>query len=56
MSAGYDLSPQALSILFNRFAKKRKYMNFDDFAACLSRVKMMTGKLDNLLNNNYICV
>lgn len=44
-SAGYDLSAKALNILFNRFAKKRKYMNLDDFAACLSRVKIMDGEL-----------
>lgn len=41
---GYDLSAQATSILFNRFAKHRRYMNIDDFAACLSRVKIMDGK------------
>ncbi len=41
---GYDISPKAIGILFNRFAKKRKYMNLDDFAACLSRVKIMNGE------------
>ena len=41
--SGYELSAQSLTILFNRFSKKRKYMNLDDFAACLSRVKIMTG-------------
>ena len=45
-SLGYDLSPRAVTVLFNRFAKKRKYMNLDDFAACLSRVKIMDGKLN----------
>jgi len=40
-SLGYDLSAKALNNLFNRFAKKRKYMNLDDFASCLSRVKIM---------------
>ena len=43
LSAGYELSAQSLNILFNRFSKKRKYMNLDDFAACLSRVKIMSG-------------
>ena len=42
---GYDLSPKALTVLFNRFAKKRSYMNLDDFAASLSRVKIMDGEL-----------
>ena len=32
-----------MSILFNRFARKRKYMMLDDFAACLSRIKIMDG-------------
>lgn len=32
-----------MRILFNRFAKKRSYMNIDDFSACLSRVKIMDG-------------
>lgn len=44
-STGYDLSAKALNNLFNRFAKKRKYMNLDDFASCLSRVKIMDGEL-----------
>eukprot|EP00731_Ephydatia_muelleri_P022871 Em0015g454a len=39
---GYELSAQALTTLFNRFSKKRRYMNLDDFAACLSRVKIMS--------------
>lgn len=42
-SLGYPLSSEALNILFNRFARKRKYMKLDDFAACLSRVKIMNG-------------
>ena len=41
---GYSLSPKALNILFNRFARRRQYMKIDDFAACLSRVKIMSGK------------
>lgn len=44
-SLGYNLSPEAVNILFNRFARHRKYMNIDDFAACLSRVKIMNGRL-----------
>ena len=43
--SGYDLSPRNVTILFNRFAKHRRYMNIDDFAACLSRVKIMNGEL-----------
>ena len=42
---GYEISSEAMRILFNRFAKKRSYMNIDDFSACLSRVKIMDGKL-----------
>jgi Ca2+-binding EF-hand superfamily protein len=38
---GYDLSLGNINILFNRFARKRKYMHLDDFAACLCRVKTM---------------
>jgi Ca2+-binding EF-hand superfamily protein len=38
---GYDLSLGNINILFNRFARKRKYMQLDDFAACLCRVKTM---------------
>ena len=33
-----------MQILFYRFAKRRRYMNFDDFAACLSRLKIMDGE------------
>ena len=33
-----------MNILFNRFARKRKYMGLDDFCSCLSRVKIMSGK------------
>ena len=40
---GYEISTEAMRILFNRFAKKRSYMNIDDFSACLSRVKIMDG-------------
>lgn len=42
---GYELSPTAVSILFNRFARRRKFMQIDDFCACLSRVKIMSGML-----------
>ena len=45
MYLGYPISEEAFSILFNRFAKRRQYMNIDDFAACLSRVKIMNGVL-----------
>ena len=41
---GYDISTKAMSILFNRFAKKRSYMGLDDFCSCLSRVKIMNGE------------
>ena len=44
-SSGYPLSPEAFKILFNRFATKRKYMKLDDFAACLSRMKIMNGNM-----------
>lgn len=40
-SLGYGLSPTAINILFNRFARRRKYMQLDDFCSCLSRVKIM---------------
>jgi Ca2+-binding EF-hand superfamily protein len=41
-SLDYDISPKAMNILFNRFARKRKYMGLDDFCSCLSRVKIMS--------------
>ena len=41
---GFELSTSNLNILFNRFSKKRKYMNIDDFAACVSRVTIMDGR------------
>ena len=49
LTLGYNLSQKALTILFNRFAKKRKFMNLDDFASCLSRVKIMDGGLIHML-------
>jgi Ca2+-binding EF-hand superfamily protein len=41
-SLDYDISPKAMNVLFNRFARKRKYMGLDDFCSCLSRVKIMS--------------
>ena len=49
LTLGYNLSQKALTILFNRFAKKRKFMNLDDFSSCLSRVKIMDGGLIHML-------
>ena len=46
--AGYGLSPTALNILFNRFARKRKYMGIDDFCSCLSRIKIMDGTYSSM--------
>ncbi|XP_064392675.1 calpain-9-like [Halichondria panicea] len=40
-SLGYEISPDAMLVLFNRFARKRRHMHIDDFASCLSRVKVM---------------
>ena len=40
---GYDISTKAMTIMFNRFARKRKSMHLDDFCSCLSRVKIMDG-------------
>ena len=45
---GYEISPDAMLVLFNRFARKRRHMHIDDFASCLSRVKVMDGELDSI--------
>lgn len=62
ITLGYKLSAEAFNILFNRFARHRKYMNIDDFAACLSRIKIMNGRtvqgwhddLADLFLNRYV--
>ena len=38
---GFDIPASARSALFNRFAKKRQYMDFDDFVACCCRAELM---------------
>ena len=38
---GFDIPAAARSALFNRFAKKRQYMDFDDFVACCCRAELM---------------
>ena len=37
-------SQKAMTILFNCFAKRRQYMNLDDFCSCMSRVRIMNGE------------
>ena len=41
---GYSLSADCIGILFDRFSFQGKYMKVDDFIACLTRVKIVTGK------------
>ena len=38
---GFDIPTAARAALFNRFAKKRQYMDFDDFVACCCRAELM---------------
>ena len=38
---GFDIPIDAQSALFNRFAKKRLYMDFDDFVACCCRAEIL---------------
>ena len=38
---GFDIPAAARAALFNRFAKKRQYMDFDDFVACCCRAELM---------------
>ncbi len=54
---GYVISSDAMAVFFNRFARKRRHMHLDDFASCLSRVKIMDGEvvgLNTLLLYNYV--
>jgi len=40
---GFTVSPAMLTGIFLRYAKKRSFLNFDDFVACLASLKLAVG-------------
>ena len=46
---GYTISPTMLNSIFIRFAKKRKFLNFDDFVFCMASVNLAVSKLDHMI-------
>jgi len=40
---GFTVSPAMLNGLFLRFAKKRSFLNFDDFVSCVANLKLAVG-------------
>ena len=46
---GFDIPAAAQSALFNRFAKQRTYMDFDDFVACCCRAELMHSEYHGLM-------
>ena len=41
--AGYTISPAMVNSVFIRFAKKRKFLNFDDFVFCMASLNLATS-------------
>ena len=37
-----------LNSIFNRFAKKHKFLNFDDFVYCMASLKLAVSKLHHV--------
>ena len=40
---GFNVSPAMLNGIFLRFAKRRSFLNFDDFVSCLANLKLAVG-------------
>ena len=45
---GYTISTNMLNSIFNRFAKKHKFLNFDDFVYCMASLKLAVSKLHHV--------